>query len=554
MGQAAAQNPPPEFNVQLFRPAMSGGMHQTNVGELSRHLAVNGALWSNYMRRPLRTELRDDGVPLGDIVDQRIELWGSAGIGLFDVAELRVLVPYVVSQSGLNTNIVRLAAGSEGLAASVLGDISADLRIGVLQQASSRPAIALRFAGVFPTGSPEDLAGEVDGAYEGTLIVSKTLGAHVLALEAGYLHRPEPMRVINFEVEDEILYRLGYRVRLGRRATTSGSMVVAEVAGRTRADRPFGASGGDLGTDISMEGRLGLRYRMSGSLGLLDIDVAGGLALSDGYGGSQPRVLVGVSYATSDPTADDDRDGFVNAYDECEDEPEDYDDFEDDDGCPEYDNDNDEIPDEDDECPNEPEDLDDTDDLDGCPDPEYPDSDDDGYDDNVDKCPNEPEDFDRFEDNDGCPDLDNDGDGLSDLSDLCPNEPEDKDGDRDDDGCPEDRKKKRERLVIYKRGALVFRQPLRFAPKTDDLAGGTIPIIEDLAKLLTNRPDAKVLIEVYAERPNRKGRRLAKQRAKKIASELVLLGIKKGRLKTRAARWKRSRRGEVTVTLNRARK
>ncbi|MEO1171575.1 MAG: hypothetical protein AAFX94_05925, partial [Myxococcota bacterium] len=334
----------------------------------------------------------------------------------------------------------------------------------------------------------------------------------------------------------------------------SGAMVVAEVSGRTQAERPFGTGGGSFSSDVSMEGRLGLRYRMSGSLGLLDIDFGGGLALSDGYGGSQPRVLLGVSYATSDPTADDDRDGFVNAYDACEDEPEDFDDFQDEDGCPEYDNDNDEIPDEDDECPNEPEDLDDTDDLDGCPDPEYPDTDGDGYDDNEDKCVNAAEDFDRFQDDDGCPDPDNDGDGLTDLNDLCPNEAEDMDGDRDDDGCPEDRKKKRVRLVIYQKGSLVFRQPLRFAPNTDDLAGGTIPIIEDLAKLLTNRPEAKVLIEVYSELPSRKGRRLAKQRAKKIESELVLLGINKSRIKSRAARWKRAKRGEVSISLTRGRK
>src|SRR5215831_16965230 len=78
-----------------------------------------------------------------------------------------------------------------------------------------------------------------------------------------------------------------------------------------------------------------------------------------------------------------------------------------------------------DKCPNEPEDFDGFQDADGCPDP---DNDNDGIPDAQDKCPNEPEDKDGFQDEDGCPDDDNDGDGVPDRQDKCPNVPEDKDG------------------------------------------------------------------------------------------------------------------------------
>ena len=81
---------------------------------------------------------------------------------------------------------------------------------------------------------------------------------------------------------------------------------------------------------------------------------------------------------------DTDKDGISDEFDSCIEVPEDFDQFEDDDGCPEADNDQDGIVDADDGCPLEAEDLD------------------------------------EFEDSDGCPDSDNDGDGVPDVDDACP--------------------------------------------------------------------------------------------------------------------------------------
>jgi len=120
--------------------------------------------------------------------------------------------------------------------------------------------------------------------------------------------------------------------------------------------------------------------------------------------------------------------------DACPLDPEDHDGFEDSDGCPDPDNDKDGIPDIKDKCPNEPEDFDGFEDSDGCPDP---DNDKDGISDLQDKCPNAPEDFDGFEDTDGCPDPDNDKDGIPDNKDECPNEPENFNDFKDEDGCPD---------------------------------------------------------------------------------------------------------------------
>lgn len=143
---------------------------------------------------------------------------------------------------------------------------------------------------------------------------------------------------------------------------------------------------------------------------------------------------VGFDFRHEEPP-DRDEDGFKNKFDDCPDDPEDFDDFQDDDGCPEDDNDEDGVKDRRDECPNEPEDRDGFEDSDGCPDP---DNDRDGIKDRKDRCPDSPEDEDGWDDDDGCPERDNDQDSLPDKRDRCPDEPETLNQFEDKDGCPDD--------------------------------------------------------------------------------------------------------------------
>jgi len=82
------------------------------------------------------------------------------------------------------------------------------------------------------------------------------------------------------------------------------------------------------------------------------------------------RLLAGVRYAVGLPSKggqrDSDSDGIADRQDRCPDDPEDFDGFQDADGCPDPDNDHDGIPDDDDECPDDPEEP--GGDRDGCPD------------------------------------------------------------------------------------------------------------------------------------------------------------------------------------------
>lgn len=141
-----------------------------------------------------------------------------------------------------------------------------------------------------------------------------------------------------------------------------------------------------------------------------------------------------LNYYWNAKPRDKDGDRIADVDDKCINDPEDYDGFEDEDGCPDLDNDKDQIPDLEDECPLDPEDYDGFEDSDGCPEL---DNDKDGVVDSLDRCPLEAEDKDGFQDEDGCPDLDNDQDGIPDTRDQCPLEPEDMDGFQDFDGCPD---------------------------------------------------------------------------------------------------------------------
>jgi hypothetical protein len=100
------------------------------------------------------------------------------------------------------------------------------------------------------------------------------------------------------------------------------------------------------------------------------IYVAGGPGLTHGLGTPDFRVLTGVRFAHRVPGrdryTDSDGDRVPDYRDDCPDVGEDYDGFQDDDGCPEEDNDGDGILDDVDECPLHAEPA--GDDGDGCPD------------------------------------------------------------------------------------------------------------------------------------------------------------------------------------------
>ncbi len=186
------------------------------------------------------------------------------------------------------------------------------------------------------------------------------------------------------------------------------------------------------------------------------------------------------------PPGDRDHDGYVDPEDGCPDAPEDFDDFEDEDGCPDPDNDADGILDADDQCPLQPEDRDD------------------------------------FEDEDGCPDLDNDADGILDADDQCPLQPETLNGVEDEDGCPD------EGLIEMIDDRIVLEEAVLFDFERARVKSRARPVIRAIVELVRQHPEwLRMRIEGHADvRGNEAyNQRLSERRARNVMRALVAQGL-----------------------------
>ncbi len=216
--------------------------------------------------------------------------------------------------------------------------------------------------------------------------------------------------------------------------------------------------------------------------------------------------------------ADRDGDGVADRDDRCPDAPEDRDEFQDADGCPDPDNDADRIEDAADRCPMQAEDRDAFEDEDGCPDP---DNDQDGVPDAVDQCPLEMEDADGHLDEDGCPDPDNDGDGFLDVVDQCPLEPETKNGYADEDGCPDT---KEVRVVGDK---IVLDDRIHFWKNSSNIRARSHLVLGKLSRLLNEHPEY-VHVEIQGHTDSRGDEALNEQLSRKRAAAVLHFLVERG--------------------------
>jgi len=299
--------------------------------------------------------------------------------------------------------------------------------------------------------------------------------------------------------------------------------------------------------------------------------LGGGTRYTAGFEAADFRGFIGFIYEPS--IGDRDGDGYKDDVDQCPDEPEDFDGFKDEDGCPDPDNDNDGILDVDDRCPNEPEDRDGDHDEDGCPEGNDGDRDGDGILDSKDKCPDQPEDRDGFQDSDGCPDPDNDMDGIPDKQDACPNDPEDKDGFQDQDGCPDpdndqdgipDTKDKcpgsdadvkankdtKETYngfedddgcpdkgnVIIQGNDILILQKIKFKTNSAEILPESNPILDAVSTTLLHHPEF-TLVEVAGhadERaPDAYNLRLTQDRVDSVVAAMLSRGVERSRLRSK---------------------
>lgn len=347
--------------------------------------------------------------------------------------------------------------------------------------------------------------GQIDeGPYVGgwfELLMTFNAGDIVrIPIQAGYKLGTKGVAVTdNLFVGNEFTFGGGLLLMLGQERF----MVSAEAFGRTAANStvPFWTR-----EETPVEVLGGFKYlHQKGFV----VGAMGSAGVAPGYGAPDWRFggMIGFTMPGEPEELDSDGDGILDDADECPTEPEDFDGFQDEDGCPDLDNDGDGVLDVRDSCPNDPEDIDGFQDDDGCPDP---DNDADGILDVDDLCPNEP----GPPENNGCPDPDRDGDGVPDRVDNCPDEP----GTVENQGCqaPQLVKIGDDRLEILER--------VYFRLGSAKLQKRSWALLDNVAAVLRAHPEIeKIRVEGHSDSTGslKFNMRLSKARANTVVRYLV---------------------------------
>jgi outer membrane protein OmpA-like peptidoglycan-associated protein len=230
--------------------------------------------------------------------------------------------------------------------------------------------------------------------------------------------------------------------------------------------------------------------------------------------------MLGYTMPADEKAPDADGDKIPDELDNCPTEAEDFDGFQDDDGCPDLDNDGDGIADADDKCPNEPEDMDGFEDEDGCPDA---DNDNDGILDADDQCPNDA----GTAANNGCPDPDRDGDAVPDRIDNCPDEP----GTVENQGC------QAKQLVVIGDGQLEILEMVYFKTGSAKLQKRSWALLDQVAAVLIAHPEIKkIRVEGHSDKTGslKYNMILSKKRADTVVRYLIGRGhVNRSRLEAR---------------------
>ncbi len=513
----------PEYQLERMNPA-TGPADYIDVysSAVAPHLDFDFGFYLDLADDPLKTP--STTAEFNAAVENQSTLSLIGNLGLFDMFEVGILLPLTVLQTGGDlVGVLPNGADPD----TELGSFGLnDPRIGGKYKFYDllRDPLGLSFVlnGYLPLGTNNTLTSDdgfgIEALAVGEMFVIRGIR---VALNLGYRFRQRTTVIRDAYLGDEFVWGLATNVPLW----VSKLDAILEFDGAVSlAERPPGREG-VRATEVPAELKLGVRYALtdawtlSGGIGTALNDEAVGTPDFRAYIGINGRWVSGGAWGY-----DYDRDGIYGAYDKCPNEAEDFDGFEDGDGCPDLDNDGDGIPDDMDRCDNTPEGV--AIGPDGCPDNDL---DGDGIPNDRDKCPEDPEDLDRFEDTDGCPDIDNDKDGIPDTADTCPNEPETLNDFLDDDGCPDDPNDK----VHLSRDRIIITEQVYFETAKAIIKKESYEILDAVAEVMKANPQVlKIRVEGHTDDRGRDeyNMELSNERAASVMKYLIDQGIAASRL------------------------
>ena len=560
----AQSDEPPSLDVQRFDPNPQMRTF-TLVRDGAQQLqgSFGGMISINYGYRPFEVGQSGSQAREVGIVDHMVGFDLGFEVAATDWLSVAVNLPFLqVLDYAENGQLIAGALGGSGETIGI-GDTTLAIGFAPLRQVSGHAvsfSIVPRI--VFPTGSRGAFAGSGSFGIGGDVALARRWKHFRFSAMLGYQANTSSAAVANIYADDELRYGLGLGVPIGDGTWEVGTEFAGGAVVVPDGQDVLGANWNSL-THAPMEMLLAASYQPADKPVYVRFGIGPGLTKGFGTPDVRAFVQVGVAKITQ-PVYDADGDGIVDDQDACPEEPEDFDQFEDADGCPDPDNDQDGIPDTEDACPMDAEDLDRFEDTDGCPDN---DNDNDGIPDTIDGsrtpggklrytkglpgfgiCMNSPEDMDGFEDADGCPDADNDNDGIPDVSDgertedgrvvwaegyegfgNCMNAAEVVNGVDDDDGCPDEALA----MIDTEKKEIVILDKVYFDYNRASIKPGSFPVLQAVHQILMAYPSITT-IEVQGHTDTRGSDRynksLSQRRVDSVRTWLIDKGIEAGRL------------------------
>ena len=478
---------PPQFDLNQFRPSqLATDGFAVSDADGQGHLRFGVQLYFDFARDPLELKVTNGPIP-----DQRLGLVHSQltghltwNLGLWDRLVIFMDLPYSfmlndnLSQSAVDF-LDSIGQGPLIPRGSGLGDLYVGARgvlYGTRENVFQLAAQAILTANTASASRPQqNYLGEpnasphIGGWFE--LLGTFNAGDYFrIPLNVGYKTSFQ-QDLPSLEIGNQLTFGAAVQVLLGQERF----MITVEAFGRTAADTATGF-GGRQETPVELLGGFKYLNQKGVTLGM-----AGTGGVTSGYGNPDWRLIGMLAYTmpgkAKETPVDTDGDGIVDEDDECPDEAEDFDRFQDEDGCPDLDNDADGILDLDDACPNEP----------GPP------------------------------ENDGCPDTDRDGDGVPDRIDNCPDEP----GPVENQGCPE------EQHVVIEESQLEILDKIYFNVDSANLQRRSYPVLDNVAEVLNAHPEISLIrVEGHTDSTGSDGYnlRLSQRRVDSVVRYLVEKG------------------------------
>jgi len=343
------------FNIHHVRYDVSGtGLSVVSSPSTLSLLQGGGGLTFFVADRPFSLyDNRGEEAELWGVVIQSMvgmDLHGTVGFGIADLGIHLPVIPVTVW--GSDPTHGDFPVSSQDTAG--IGDLTLVPKLRILDPAKRPFGLGLQLPVSFPTGVRSPYLSEGGVSFAVDILAELRLKGFRALVNVAPLHlRP--------------------KVEYGGFTRQFGMSWKAGVA--MTAFRRFGVRGEIWGT-VGYQGehsRATAEWSVSLSLNPSDevsLELGAGSGIT-GLGTPALRAFGGVRF-TSPDRRDKDGDGLVDSRDQCPDEAEDFDDWDDDDGCPDPDNDGDGIPDTADACPLNAENLGVGDDTDGCPDLDEP--------------------------------------------------------------------------------------------------------------------------------------------------------------------------------------